>query len=201
MRLPPWHRPGAAWCALALLFLVGSALAQGFAATSLEWQPGLAAREPWRAFSAPFVHYSAMHLWGNVAGLALTAALGVAARAPARLALAWLVAWPLAQLGLLVQPAIAHYGGMSGVVHAGVPIICVHLLFNGHRVLGGAMLAGEIVKVLGESPWSEPLRQLEGWDIAIVPLAHASGLVAGITCAACTEGLAWLRRRPTDVGA
>jgi rhomboid family GlyGly-CTERM serine protease len=176
------------------MLALGSALAQGRSPAAIDWQPGLAASQPWRAFSAAFVHYSALHLAGNAAGLALAAALGVAARTPWRLALAWFVAWPLTQLGLLAQPELAHYGGLSGVVHAGVAIVCVHLLFAGHRWLGGAMLAGVLLKVLSETPWGTPLRHPLDWDIAIAPLVHATGLVAGTACALLVEGVAWRRR-------
>ncbi len=190
-----WRRPGWAWCAVAALLGLGSAIAYSVPAAALEWQPGLAASEPWRAFSGALVHYSTMHMAGNAAGIVLVAALGVAARAPWRLALAWIAAWPLTQLGLLVQPEIAHYGGLSGLVHAAVAIICVYLIGAGHRVLGGAMLAGEIVKVLSEAPWGAPLRHPEGWDIAVAPLAHASGLIAGVLCALVAESLARMLHR------
>ncbi len=191
-----WRKPGWAWCAVAAVLAFGSALAQGRPPAAIDWQPGLAASQPWRAFSSAFVHYSALHLAGNAAGLALVTALGVAARAPQRMALAWFAAWPLTQLGLLWRPDLAHYGGLSGVVHAGVAVVCAHLLFTGHRWLGGAMLAGLLVKVLGESPWGAALRHPPGWDIAIAPFAHASGLVAGTACAVFAEGVTWWRRRP-----
>lgn len=191
---PWWLRPGQAWCAVAALLALGSALALGVPAPSLDWQPLLAPREPWRAFSAAFVHYSALHLIGNAAGLALVAAYGAVVRVPPRLALAWLAAWPLTQFGLLVEPALLHYGGVSGVVHAGVAIVSLHQLGAGRRWIGGAVFIGLVVKVLGESPWGPPLRQFEGFDIAIAPLVHASGLVAGSTCTVVAEGSAWLRR-------
>ena len=57
------------------------------------------------------------------------------------------------------------------------------------------MLAGEIVKVLSEAPWGAPLRHPEGWDIAVVPLAHASGLIAGVLCALVAESLARMLHR------
>lgn len=189
-----WRKPGWAWCAVAAALALGTALAQGRPAVAIDWQPDLVASQPWRAFSAAFVHYGALHLTGNAAGLALVAALGAAARAPLRLAMAWFVAWPLTQVGLLAQPELAHYGGLSGVVHAGVAIVCVHLLFAGHRWLGGAMLAGVLLKVLSETPWGAPLRHPPGWDIAIAPLAHASGLIAGFACAVLAEAVAWRRR-------
>ena len=175
---------------MAVLLALGSALARGRPDAGIDWQPALWASQPWRAFSAVFVHYSTLHLLGNAAGLALVAALGAVARVPGRVALAWLAAWPLTQFGLLWEPALAHYGGLSGVVHAGVAIVCVHLLCSGHRWLGGPLLAMLLAKVLSESPWASPLRYPPGWDIAIAPLAHATGLIAGTVCALLGEVLA-----------
>jgi rhomboid family GlyGly-CTERM serine protease len=193
-----WRRPGRAWCAVAGLLALGSvwALASPALTLLLDWQPRLAGSEPWRAWSAAFVHYSALHVIGNAAGLAIVAAYGLASRVPARLAAAWFVAWPLTQLGLLVQPALAHYGGVSGVVHAGVAIVSLHLIIAGPRWLGALVFSGLVVKVLSESPWGPPLRHFDGFDIAIAPLAHASGLAAGMAVTAVAEALAALRRAP-----
>ncbi len=179
-----WRRPGRAWCAIAVLLAIGSALALAAPALAprLDWQPQLAAREPWRAWSAAFVHYSTLHVIGNAAGLAIVAAYGTASRVPAELALAWLAAWPLTQFGLLAQPALAHYGGVSGVVHAGVAIASLHLIAAGPRWIGAIVFAGLVVKVLSETPWGPPLRHFDGFDIPIAPLAHASGFVAGTLC-------------------
>lgn len=160
---------------------------------ALDWQPALAASQPWRAWTAAFVHYSGLHLAANLAGLALTAALGVAARVPRRAVLAWVVAWPLTQLGLLLQPQLLHYGGLSGVLHAGVAVAAVHLMAGGERrrlAVGVALVAGLVLKVLTEAPWAAPLRQARGWDIAIAPMAHATGTAAGLACAAGAELLA-----------
>ena len=189
-----WLRPGRAGLALALLLALGSALATRSPPHALDWQPGLALAEPWRAFSAAFVHYSALHLLGNAAGLALTAAYGWAARVPPRIALAWLAAWPLTQLGLLVQPALVHYGGVSGVVHAGVAIVTLYVIALGHRWIGGTVLVMLLVKLATESPFGAPLRHVEGWDIALAPLAHATGVAAGALCFACAEAGARIAR-------
>jgi len=181
------------WIALAILLGVGALLAWPAPHEAIDWQPALAASEPWRAVSAVFVHYSALHLAANLAGGALVAGLGLAARVPRRVTLAWLVAWPLTQLGLLVQPALLHYGGLSGVLHAGVAIVAVHLLACGapkQRRIGAAILVGLVAKVLLEAPWAGPLRHPAGWDIAVAPMAHASGLVMGVLCAVIAEGLA-----------
>lgn len=159
---------------------------------TLDWQPALAAAQPWRWFTAAAVHYSALHLAANLAGLALVGALGAAARVPLQAVAAWALAWPLTHLALWIEPALLHYGGLSGVLHAGVAVTAADLLFNGgrrtadpaaaprDRWIGGAILAVLFVKLALETPWGEPLRRVDGWDIAVAPLAHACGTAAGL---------------------
>jgi hypothetical protein len=119
--------------------------------------------------------------------VALAGVFGVAALVPARMAWAWLAAWPLTHLGLALRPELAHYGGLSGVVHAGVAIVIVFVLVTGNRrqcLVGAAVLVGFTAKLLSEAPWGAALRHPVGWDIAVAPLAHASGALAGAVCAA-----------------
>lgn len=179
--------PGRAWAGLAALLAAASVVAFLMPAPWIDWQPALAVPEPWRAFSAAFVHWSPLHLGANLAGALVVGAFGYAARLAWPLVLAWLAAWPLTQLGLLVQPALAHYGGLSGVLHAGVAVAALGLvvLESGPRkLLGGAVLIGLLVKVALEEPWGAPLRPGGGgFDIATAPLAHASGTLAGLVCA------------------
>lgn len=175
-----------AWLGLAALLAMLAALGTLFPAAALEWQPGPAAREPWRALSAVAVHYSPLHLLANLAGAALVGALGVLARVPRRSVLAWGVAWPLTQLGLLWRPELARYGGLSGVLHAGVAVAAVHLVQHGpqqRRLIGAALLVGLAVKVATEAPFGPALQARAGWDIPIAPFSHASGLFVGVLCA------------------
>lgn len=188
---------GRAWCALAVALALATLLGNTLApAQTIDWQPSLASREPWRALSAAFVHYSALHLLVNLAGLALVGALGAFARVPWRIAVAWLLAWPLTQLGLLARPDLVHYGGLSGVLHAGVACVGWQLVAHEHgqrRAIGALVLAGLAAKVASEAPWGAPLRHPPGWDIATAPFAHASGLVAGLVAAMLCDVL--FRRR------
>jgi rhomboid family GlyGly-CTERM serine protease len=180
--LDPLGPPGRAWTALAALLGAGALCAWALPAGLLDWQPARAAREPWRLFSAAFVHWSALHLGANLLGCLLVGALGRAAALPAAAALAWLAAWPLTHLALLAQPALAHYGGLSGVLHAGVAVAALWLLVHHRgrpRAVGAALLAGLALKVVLEDPLGAPLARPAGWDIAIAPLAHASGALAG----------------------
>ena len=184
-------RPGHAWGGLAALLAALALAGWGMPREAIDWQPTLALTQPWRSFSAIGVHYSTQHLLANLAGAAAVGVLGIAARAPSSAAWAWAIAWPLTQLGLLVEPALVHYGGVSGVLHAGVAVISVVLLWRPdaptRRWVGLALLAGLVVKVLLEAPWGAPLRHPGGIDIAVAPLAHASGLLAGLLCATVAQ--------------
>lgn len=184
---------GRAWAGFAAF--LGLAACVAFAlgdTTAIDWQPALALRAPWRAWTGAWVHYSTLHLLANLVGCALVAALGLVARVPLRIVIAWIVAWPLTQVGLLLWPDLLHYGGLSGVLHAGVAAVAVHLVVVGpgaRRLIGIGVLAGVAIKIGMEAPWGEVLRQLPGWDIAVAPVAHVSGFVAGIVMAALAEGV------------
>ena len=170
------------WLVLCALAGAGALLAWPLPTASLDWQPALFTPSPWRAFSAPLVHFSLQHLLANLAGCAVLAGFGWAARLPPRAALAWALAWPLTQLGLLLEPGLLHFGGLSGVLHAGVAVGVVELLTRQgrDRRIGLALALGLAVKLWTEQPLGAPLQQVEGWDIAIAPLSHLTGVVAGV---------------------
>jgi rhomboid family GlyGly-CTERM serine protease len=176
-----------AWAAQAALLGVGALAAWWLPAASWDWEPGQAFAEPWRWWTAAFVHWSPLHLGANLLALAVVAAFGVAGQVPRSAAWAWFVAWPLSHGALLVQPALVHYGGLSGVLHAGVAAATVSLLLAARgrrRRIAAAVLAGMTLKIVLEAPWGEPLRHSKDWDIAVAPLAHATGAVAGALLAA-----------------
>jgi rhomboid family GlyGly-CTERM serine protease len=192
------QRPGRLWLAQAALLIVGSVLAWWLPAAALDWQPGRAWAEPWRAWTAAFVHWSPLHLGANLLATGVVGAYGWAAQMPPREALAWFVAWPLTQFGLLVQPGLAHYGGLSGMLHGGVAIVSLWLLVTQRgrrRAIGAAVFAGLLIKLALEQPWGPALRYGTEWDIAVAPLAHATGAAAGLLCGAAT--LAWRARGRT----
>jgi len=152
----------------------------------LDWQPARVAAEPWRAWTAAFVHLSGLHLAANLAGAALVVAFGAAARVGATGAWAWLIAWPLTHLALLMQPALEHYAGLSGVLHAGVAIVATQLQFTGtprQRVVAALTLAVLAAKIVHEAPWAHVVIHPAGWDIPVAPLAHATGAGAGVLAA------------------
>lgn len=187
-----------AWLGVGLLLVGPSVLigpGSGLARLTLAWAPALAWSEPWRWWSAAWVHLSLLHLLANLAGAVLVLLLGWVARLPRAAAWAWALAWPLTHLGLLLAPDLLRYGGLSGVLHAGVAVAVVALMrtapLRRERVLGAVLLAGLCMKVLGERAWAHTLVTPPGWDIAVAPLAHASGTVCGVLLA-----LGLVRSRP-----
>jgi rhomboid family GlyGly-CTERM serine protease len=189
--LPAWVH----WAGLCMAAALGALVMLAADPSRWNWQPALAASEPWRAITAAWVHLGPQHLAGNLAATAVVALLGRSAGCGRRAAVAWALAWPLTQWGLLVQPALTAYGGLSGVLHAAVAVVVWQLLRGDRgwrRAIGAALAAGLLAKLWGEAAWTGgPLRQVPGWDIAIAPAAHASGALAGWLCAlACGVGSA-----------
>ena len=176
--LPPHCRWLALCAALALLALLAWPLPREM----LDWQPGLAAHEPWRAATAAFVHWTPRHLGANLAGCAVLALLGWRAALGPREALAGLVALPLTQLGLLLRPELQRYGGLSGELHALAAIAALALLARGgrERLVGAGILLGMAAKLVLEHPLGPVLRATPGFDFAVAPFAHLSGAVAGL---------------------
>ena len=175
-----------AWIGVAMLLVLFALLGWPLERELFDWQPALALAQPWRLWSAVAVHYSVAHLAANLAGAALVAALGWAGRITMPIVWAWVAAWPLTHLGLIVEPRLAHYAGLSGVLHAGVAVAALHLVLGGapaQRRIGAACLAGLFIKVASESPWGPPVFHA-GLGISVAPLAHASGVFAGLLCGA-----------------
>ena len=188
-------RGAVAWAGAAALLCLFALLGWPVTHEWLDWQPQLAFTQPWRALTAVAVHYSPMHLTGNLAGAVLTAAFGIAAQVPLRAAWAWLAAWPLTHFALLIEPGLAHYGGLSGVLHAGMMVAIVFLLAEGsraQRVVASLVLIGYCTKILSEAPWGPAVRHPAGWDFPVAPIAHATSAVAGAACAIIA--LLWARR-------
>jgi rhomboid family GlyGly-CTERM serine protease len=179
------NTPGRAWAALAALLVVGSLVGAGLPADVLDWQPARAFDQPWRAFTAAFAHWSSQHLHANLLAAAVVGVYGWAAQLPRQQATAWLCAWPLSHLMLLVRPELAHYGGLSGMLHGGVAITCLFLLWRargGRLVVGALVSLGLVIKLARETPWGPALQRSQEWDIAVVPLAHTTGALAGLLC-------------------
>ncbi len=161
-----------------------------------DWQSALFTAEPWRAFTAAWVHWSTEHGLLNGAALAVLATLGWVARLPPRATLAWIAAWPLTHLSLFATTAPPHYGGLSGTLHAGASVAGVWLAATPgdqpRQAVGWVLLAVLVLK-LGRESWIGPtLLGLTSPAIVSVPTAHVSGALAGLLCA--LAALAFSRR-------
>jgi rhomboid family GlyGly-CTERM serine protease len=189
------------WLAVAALLIAGGLIAAWADPQRFDWQPGLAWQQPWRFWSSAWVHWSEQHRWVNVSATVLVAALGWRVPCDRPDAMAWFASWPLTQFGLLLQPELRHYGGLSGVLHAGVVVAAFALLQRQRgmrRALGGAILLAVALKIILEHPWQGALQRAAGWDIAIAPAAHLSGATAGLACAALAA--VWRARSATARG-
>lgn len=173
-------------CALLAAFVLTVQALPAEAFAHLDWQPALAAQQPWRWWSAALLHWSAWHLVANLAGLAVLAWFGWAARLPWLAVLAWFAAWPWLHLALLAWPELLHYAGLSGLLHAGVAVAAtwgVARFEPQQRRIAELVGVGLVIKLLAEQPWDEPVAGTGGWGAMTAPSAHASGAVAGLVCA------------------
>lgn len=171
--------------------------ADALALRLLAWRPELAGSEPWRWWSAAWVHLSPGHWAADLAGALLVGALGWYAVLPARAAWAWALAWPLTHLTLALQPQLSRYVGLSGVLYAGVAVLAAMLLTlpdrpRIQRWLALALLAGLLLRLGADRAWDRVVYRPEGWAFSIAPLAHAAGVAWGAALASLAE---WLHRR------
>jgi membrane associated rhomboid family serine protease len=169
----------------------GSALGSAPLALALDWQPALGLHEPWRLWTCAWVHGSVAHLLVNVAGATVVAFVGWRGRLSAAAAVAWFGAWPLVQVLMTAIGAerlgavMPHYDGLSGVLHAGVLVAGLSLAQDSagrpsrERWIGVAIVAGTVAKVVSEAPWNLAPRPSAELGIAVAPIAHACGMMAG----------------------
>lgn len=188
---------GAAWVSLAAVLCLGALAVAGIGpaapatpAGGLDWRPGLAGlAQPWRLWTCAWVHWSTPHLLVNLLGGVVVGAVGWRACASSAAALAWFIAWPLTHLlmevpqALELSPTLQRYGGLSGVLHAGVIVLGLDLAGPAqtarHRWIGLAILAGTVLKSLSETPWNPSLRPNAMLGIHVAPVAHACAIAAG----------------------
>ena len=211
-RLSSWTWLVLAWALLSTVLWLSQqaerALAQAPLFTLLDWKPGLWQTQPWRLWTAALVHWSGAHLLLNLLGCAALIAWGHAAALGRRHTLAWLVAWPLTTLLLATSPSLLRYGGLSGLLHAGVAIGAWALFWHcqgQRRMVGALVLAGLALKLLLEEPllaqWlglglNVPALPLTGAPgFAVASYAHFTGTVAGLFCAAVLDLVLGLRPR------
>ncbi len=210
------------WWALCLLLALPAAalglqpvaLAQAVAQwpalpQALVLRPELGWHQPaWTWWTSAWLHGSTPHLLRNLAALVLLAALGGLLRPRAQAAAAWCLAWPLTQLGMLLEPALSSYVGLSGVLHAGVVALALPAVLPPLRHptgaepspglhpkwLAWALLSGVALKILMENPWQHTLVASSASAINVAPWAHLSGAAAGALATGMLRGVGWCAR-------
>ena len=116
-------------------------------------------------------------------------------------------AWPQAMAGLghrvrhvpvLFAGVLAHHGQLRPAQPALQPPgpgpgLDLRM---GRRVVGLGLLLVLCFKVASEDPFGPAVRAVEGWDIAVAPVAHACGVAAGLLAGVLVEAVsAWRDRR------
>lgn len=140
---------------------------------------------PWTLWSSAWVHLNLPHLVGNVLAMGGVAAAGWVLRPGARCTLAWLLAWPLTQVSLLLWPQVGYAVGLSGLMHAGILVLAVQvalrrLPIHGARFWGGLLVVVVLTKVLLERGWSQPIVWDADSQLSVVQAAHVTGAFWGV---------------------
>ncbi|WP_159596671.1 rhomboid family intramembrane serine protease [Hydrogenophaga sp. BPS33] len=180
-----WSRSWWSLCALhagasVLLWWIGQD-----SASALVWHARDWVQHPWTLWTSAWVHLGLGHLVGNVLALGAVAAAGGVLRADARCTVAWLLAWPLTQVSLLLWPTVDYAVGLSGLLHAGVLLLAVPLVWGPApvrvpRLWGGVLLVGALTKVALEHGWSQPLMPPADAGMTVVQAAHTTGAFWGL---------------------
>lgn len=134
--------------------------------------------EVWRLLTGHLVHFSPSHLVMDVAALALAGSL-LELRTCVPRPILFLVAPGVISLVLLLfEPAMARYGGLSGLATTTMVYLALHMLADGllARTLGLAALVGLAAKITLEWNGSSPLFATMADDsVVAAPLSHAAG--------------------------
>jgi len=145
-------------------------------------------QNPLNYWTCAWLHANTRHLLANLAGLALVMLLGWTWQLPPRSALAWALAWPLTHLALLLDPRLATYYGLSGVLHAGVGIIAVSLITHARPTQGWLLLVGLLAKCWLENPQLSATLVRPDLGMTVAPLSHLAGAGVGLALAWALSG-------------
>lgn len=175
------------WLLLCALHALASLLVwawRGNALDELVWHASDWTRHAWTLWTSAWVHLNAAHLVSNLLALGALATLGWAVRPGLPCTLAWLLAWPLTQVALLLWPKVGYAVGLSGLMHAGTMVIAVQIALDripirGARFWGGLLVMGASTKVLLEAGWARPVVWDASNGMPVVQAAHLTGIVWG----------------------
>ena len=170
-------------------------------ADALTWRSSDWTSRPWTLWTSAWVHLNLPHLVGNVLAMGGLAAAGWVLRPGARCTFAWLLAWPLTQVSLLLWPQVGYAVGLSGLMHAGVLVLAVQvalvrLPIRGARFWGWLLVVVVLSKVLIERGWSQPIVWDAGNELSVVQAAHVTGAFWGVVLGLAVPLLKRPRKSP-----
>ena len=181
-------KPSRSWLLLCAVHGVVSMLlwwARPAALDALTWQADAWLQRPWTLWTSAWVHLNTPQLILNQVGLGALTAFAWMVRPPRAATVAWLLAWPLAQLSLLLWPQVGYAVGLSALLHAGALVLAVLLV--GQRLpvaraqrWGALIGVGLVLELLVEQPWRQPVVWDTGTDLSVVQAAHLSGAFWGL---------------------
>ncbi len=171
------------WLALCVLHAVASMLVWWAGEPwgwDLTWRADNWLGRPWTLWTTAWVHLNTPHLIGNQLAVGALAAMAWLLRLGFRTGVAWFVAWPLLPLALLWWPQIGYFAGLSGLVHAAVAVVGVHLVWGDCPVRkaprwGGILLTGLCLKLAIERAWHWPVVWDDAANMSVVQAAHLVG--------------------------
>ncbi|MCV0438584.1 MAG: rhomboid family intramembrane serine protease [Hydrogenophaga sp.] len=155
------------------------------AAQALTWNAADWPARPWTLWTSAWVHLNTQHLVGNQLALGALVAFGWMVRPDLRCTTAWLLAWPLNQISLLLWPQIGSAVGLSGLLHAGTMVLAVQIALDripirGARFWGGLLALGALTKVVLEGGWLRPMVWDASHSMLVVQAAHLTGVLWGL---------------------
>lgn len=176
------------WLGLCLLHAVASMLVWWAGepwAWNLTWRADHWLHRPWTLWTTAWVHTHTPHLIGNQLAVGALAAVAWLLRPSPGAALAWLGAWPLLPLALLWWPQIGYCLGLSGLVHAAVAVVGVHLVWGDASIRkgqrwGAILLGGLLIKLAVERAWQWPVVWDDAANMSVVRAAHLAGAGLGL---------------------
>jgi rhomboid family GlyGly-CTERM serine protease len=161
---------------------------------ALRYERSLLGGEPWRLLTGHFTHLGWTHLALNLAGLAAVWALLGALLRPT----AWLAVLLGCALGVscglyFLDPGLAWYVGLSGVLH-GMFVGGALAGLGRARLFHALLLVGVVAKVAYEQVAGADVGSAELVGGAVVVNSHLYGVLAGFACLP----IAWRGRTSPD---
>ena len=134
----------------------------------------------WRFFSGHFAHLNNKHLLLNLIAWIIIFVLGFNHLSIKRcLALLFTLTLSISLCLYYFMPAIAFYGGLSGVLHGYFSYILIEWIKSKHKIAWLILLL-LLIKVILENFSNSELLATEYLNIRVIPEVHIIGVFAGI---------------------